>query len=164
MGVWLRVLILHVLILFSCPAHAVSETAATLALKDLSGATIRLNDFKGKVVVVNFWATWCPPCLEEIPDLIAFQDDYGKKGVQVVGVNYMERAGEARLKDFVARQGINYPVIHDDDDKIAEFSRSLGGVYGLPVTKVIDRNGKLVGSYMGGLTSGQLAEFIKSLL
>lgn len=145
-------------------AMAGSEAVATMALKDLSGKTIRLDDFKGKVVIINFWATWCPPCLDEIPDLIAFQKDNGKKGVQIIGVNYMERSDEGHLKEFVRTQGINYPIVYDNNETIETFSRALGGVYGLPVTKVIDRGGKLVGSYVGGLTAEQLGEFVKSVL
>lgn len=166
MRIGLKGLILLGVISLVWPSFALagSEAVATMALKDLSGKSIRLEDFKGKVVVINFWATWCPPCLEEIPDLIMFQKNNGKKGVQIIGVNYMERADEARLKEFVKAQGINYPIVHDTDEKIEEFAKALGGIYGLPVTVVIDRGGKLVGSHVGGLTAEQLGDFVKSVL
>ncbi|MBF0148242.1 MAG: TlpA family protein disulfide reductase [Magnetococcales bacterium] len=157
-------IIFCIVLLFSFPAVANPESVATLAMKDLSGKTIRLADYKGKLVVVNFWATWCPPCLEEIPDLIRFQNTYGKKGVQVIGVNYMERVDQARLKEFVDLHGINYPIIYDQIEKVEELSRAMGGIYGLPVTKIMDRNGKQVGSFVGGLTAEQLGNFIQSLL
>ncbi|MBF0110972.1 MAG: TlpA family protein disulfide reductase [Magnetococcales bacterium] len=150
--------------LFSFQAIANSDVATNLALKDLSGKTLRLAEYKGKILVVNFWATWCPPCLEEIPDLIRFQNTYGKKGVQVIGINYLERADEARLKEFVAQHGINYPIVHGQNEQIEQLSRAMGGVYGLPVTKILDRNGTQVGSFVGGLTAEQLGGFVQSML
>ncbi|MBF0347819.1 MAG: TlpA family protein disulfide reductase [Magnetococcales bacterium] len=166
MHIWKKILALFGIIAIVLPysATAGAEEAATMALKELSGKTIRLADYKGKVVVVNFWATWCPPCLEEIPDLVRFQKNLGGKGVQVIGVNYMERSDENHLKEFVKGQRINYPIVYDDNEKIERFASSLGGIYGLPVTKIFDRGGKLVGSYVGGLTEEQLDDFVKSLL
>lgn len=163
---WIRALVLIGLISLAWPgyAHAGLEEVASQPMKLLSGKTASLSDYKGKMVIINFWATWCPPCLDEIPDLIKFQSKYGSKGVQVIGVNFMERADEKRLKEFVELHGINYPIVYDDNDKIEKLSNALGGAYGLPVTKILDRSGKFVGSHVGGLTVEQLVEFVKPML
>ncbi|MBF0435967.1 MAG: TlpA family protein disulfide reductase [Magnetococcales bacterium] len=166
MASWIKSLVIIGLISLAWPgySHAGMEEMAKQPMKLLSGNTVTLSDYKGKIVVVNFWATWCPPCLDEIPDLIKFQNKYGGKGVQIIGVNYMERADEKRLKEFVDLHGINYPVVYDDNDKIEKLSSALGGIYGLPVTKILDRSGKPVGSHVGGLTMEQLADFINPML
>src|SRR5215211_4439544 len=86
-----------------------SGKAPELKLKDLRGRAVRLSDYKGKVVLLNFWATWCPPCRAEMPDLVKMQRDYRSKGLQVIGITYPpEEIREVR--QFIRKLGVNYPV------------------------------------------------------
>ncbi|MBF0359181.1 MAG: TlpA family protein disulfide reductase [Magnetococcales bacterium] len=127
----------------------------------VSGETLKLSDYKGQVVVLNFWATWCPPCIDEIPELIQFQKDYHERGLQVIGVDYMERPDQERLSKFIKKHGINYPVIFGQPGEIQKLARAMGGVFGLPVTKFLDSNGSLITSHVGGITLHQLKSNVK---
>lgn len=127
-------------------------------LAGLDGKTVKLSDFKGKVVVLNFWATWCPPCRKEIPDLIALQKKYGKDLV-VVGVS-LDENGLAAVKSFVAKNGINYPVVMGDQ----ETASAYGGITAIPTTFVIDRAGNIVGRIDGGADLAGFESAIKAAL
>jgi len=105
-------------------------------LQDLAGKTVSSEDFKGKVVVVDFWATWCPPCREEIPGYIELQKQYGPEGLVIVGIS-LDQQGPDVVKPFAAKYGINYPLVMGDEKVVADF----GGVEGIPTTFLIDRNG-----------------------
>jgi len=107
-------------------------------LKDLNGADVSSEQFKGKVVVVDFWATWCPPCREEIPGYIELANKYGKDGLVIVGVS-LDQAGVDVVKAFAARSKITYPLVMGDDAAVAAF----GGVEALPTTFLIDRDGQV---------------------
>ncbi|MES2465065.1 MAG: redoxin domain-containing protein [Armatimonadota bacterium] len=108
------------------------------------GTPFRLSDHKGKVVLLNFWATWCGPCRMEIPDLIALQEKYGPRGFVVVGLADEKdpdpTSALALIKKFATDQKLNYPVLLLPDGVRNEF----GGVAGLPTSFLIDRNGKVV--------------------
>ncbi|MEO5362260.1 MAG: TlpA family protein disulfide reductase [Magnetococcus sp. DMHC-8] len=146
----------------SGPALAAQELDMLLNTAD--GKTLRLTDLRGKVVLVNFWATWCPPCLEEIPELVRFQARYADKGVVVVGVDYMDQASHEQLLRFIAQHRINYPIVHGDAGKLGQLATALGGVFGLPVTKLLDRQGRLVSTQMGGVTEKGLRELVEPFL
>ncbi|MBF0296034.1 MAG: TlpA family protein disulfide reductase [Magnetococcales bacterium] len=133
-------------------------------LEGMDGRPVRLTDFKGKVVLVNFWATWCPPCLDEIPALIKLQKKYGEKGFLVVGIDYLERADKEELKKFLDAQGINYPVVIGDPRAVQSLTKVLGGVYALPVTKLLNREGKLAGSHIGSMNYSQMESLVEPLL
>src|SRR5678810_1302634 len=84
--------------------------APQLELKDLNGRTVRLSDYRGKVVLINFWATWCPPCRAEMPDLVRLQRQHGKEGLQIIGITYPPESRE-QVRRFARSLKVNYPII-----------------------------------------------------
>jgi len=131
------------------------------ALPDLAGRPQRVAQWQGKVIVVNFWATWCAPCREEIPALIQVQDQLGAKGVQVVGIAIDQ---VDRVRPYAAEMGINYPVLVGELDAI-DLSRAAGNdVGGLPFTVVIDRAGNAVGAASGRVTAEKVRAMVQPLL
>lgn len=142
------------------PAHAAKEIKAPdFELKDLSGKSVRLSDFKGKVVMVNFWATWCPPCKAEMPDLEKIYGMFKKQGFVVLGVSLDDEPTKAVpgfLADFKKDTGvkITYPILVGDE-AIAD---AYGGIRGIPTTFLIDRKGIVRKKYIG--PPGQSSEEI----
>ncbi|MBV8856238.1 MAG: TlpA family protein disulfide reductase [Acidobacteria bacterium] len=127
------------LLLATIVAHAQeARRAPALALRDIRGRSIRLVDYKGRVVLLNFWATWCPPCRAEVPDLVKAQRLYAKRGLQVVGVTYPPETPRA-VRRFVRRLGVNYPVALGTKETRALFDKGET----LPLTVVIDRDGNV---------------------
>src|SRR5262249_12856342 len=120
------------------------EAAPAFELANLDGKKVRLADLKGKVVLVNFWATWCGPCLLEIPWFIEFQKQYGPKGLEVVGIS-MDEEGPSVVKPFVAKHEMNYTVVMGNDKTPDLF----GGLPGYPVTFVVDRRGNFYSKHLG---------------
>ena len=143
----------------ACPADA-PVAPLGFTLKNADDKPVTLSDYKGKVVLLDFWATWCGPCKVEIPGFIEFQDKYGKDGFQVLGVSVDDTA--EKLKPYVAEMKMNYPVLqglgHDD------LLDAFGPMFGIPVSVVISRDGKICARHTG-LTSKETFESqIKALL
>ena len=139
-----------------------------VTFKDLQGKDVSLASLKGKVVVVNFWATWCEPCQVEIPWMIDFQQKYADKGFTLLGVA-MDDDGKSAVEPFVQKSqfdvdgkkmAMNYPIVLGNDDLAAKF----GGLLGLPTSIVISRDGKVVKRYIGLASQDDLDREIKSLL
>lgn len=128
-------------------------------LPDLSGAKISSEQFKGKVVVIDFWATWCPPCREEIPGYIALANKYGKDGLVIVGIS-LDQAGPDVVKAYAAKTGINYPLVMGDDKVVAAF----GGVEGIPTTFLIDRDGQIRDRKVGLVETAEYEKRIRAVL
>ncbi|MEJ2359832.1 MAG: TlpA disulfide reductase family protein [Gammaproteobacteria bacterium] len=124
------------------------------ALPDLNGKIHHLSDYRGKWVIVNYWATWCPPCREEIPQLEAFYNANRRDAV-VLGVNY-EDNDPASLKSFVDEHMITYPILLADVDRPTVFGR----LYGLPTSFIVSPQGKLVQSRTGPVTRQYLESVI----
>ncbi len=134
---------------------------AVLALKDLTGADQSLASYRGRVVVLNFWATWCEPCKKEMPDLAAIQNDYAPLGVQVIGAAGDEAADGAKVLKFTREFKVNFPVwIGATTDDMQRFG--LGTV--LPATAIIDRNGKIVWREIGIIKPEILRKELDKLL
>ena len=95
--------------------------APQFELKDINGRIVRLSDYKGKVVLVNFWATWCPPCRAEMPDLVRFQRQYRKRGLQIIGITY-EPESKTRVRRFARSLKVNYPIVLGSPQIKARFS------------------------------------------
>ena len=123
-------------------AIEIGKGAPDFTLTDINGKQVSLSGFSGKVVILDFFASWCPPCRQEVPDFIALQKAYGDKGFAMIGVALVS-AQEA--KDFAEKSGINYPVLVDDE----KVSALYGPIRSIPTTFVIDREGKVVKMYIG---------------
>jgi len=129
-----------------------------IAFVDMDGKTVKLSDFRGKWVVVNLWATWCPPCLKEIPDLILFHEAHKDKDAIVLGVNY-ENIDIQRIKEFVEEQMVNYPIVRFQG-KIDGYSTPFGPLKGLPSTYMVSPKGKVVAARTGLVDGKMLEDFI----
>ncbi len=133
-------------------AHA--AWAGDWSLKDKDGIHYTLSDLHGKWVLVNFWATWCPPCLQEMPDLDAIQKQH--KDLQVLGVAVMYQSRKEVL-DMVAKLSISYPIVLGNEDTAGDF----GGLDGMPTSFLYSPSGKLVGHHQGPLTKTEIEQAIE---
>lgn len=125
---------------------------------DINGSPIRLSDYKGKVIMLNFFATWCPPCRMEMPDFNEIAEEF-RNDVKIIGIN-VGKESPAKVKEFVDRYGLLFPVVIDDG--------RLGALYGpiraIPVTVIIDRDFNIAKQYVGARTKEVFASDIKSCL
>ncbi len=144
---------------FAADATDKKMVAPSWQLQNTEGKTVKLSDYKGKIVVLNFWATWCPPCREEIPDLVSLQKQYAAQGVVVLGIS-MDEGGTAKVASFAKKYGINYPVVMGDE----KISEAYGGIQVLPTTFIIDRKGNIVDGLQGGADRAGFEAAIKPLL
>lgn len=133
------------------------KPAPGFALRSLDGRTVRLADLKGKVVLLNFWATWCAPCRVEMPMLAELHAQYRARGLEIIGISMDERGQEAQIAKFVATKGVKYPILLNDE-KIGD---SYAGARFLPQTFLVDRSGKVVDGFLGLREKEQLARQIE---
>ena len=141
-------------------ADAIGKPAPlNYTVKDMNGASVHLASYKGKIILLNFWATWCPPCKVEIPDLIELQEQY-RDDVVVLGFSVDDTAEQ--LKPFAADYKMNYPVLvglgHEN------IQEAYGPMWGIPVTIIIDRDGTIAKKQSGIRTKDQIEREIKTLL
>ncbi len=134
------------------------KMAPAWKLKTLDGKQVSSKDFEGKVVLVDFWATWCPPCVRGIPDLIALQEAYGAKGLAVVGISLDDR--DSDVKKFIKEKSVNYTVVMGNEEVAGEF----GGISSIPTAFLIDRTGKIVWQHVGLADKAELEKRIAELL
>lgn len=135
------------------------KVAPAFALQDADGRTANLADYRGKVVVLNFWATWCTPCKIEIPWFVNFERQYKDRGFAVLGVA-MDNEGWDVVRPFLAESGINYRVLMTD-----EKTRELyGGIEEVPTTYLIDRDGRIARTHLGLVSRDIYEKDIKTLL
>lgn len=144
------------------PARA--ETRLDLmnqSLPDLDNQPRKLSDWRGKIVVANFWATWCGPCREEIPEFVQLQHQYRAKGVQFVGIAVDNRK---QVADFAKRFGINYPVLQAEETGLAMMPLAGNTLGGLPFTFIVNRDGKIVATAPGRIAKARLEAALQPLL
>lgn len=145
-----RVLVIIALSLMTTSVWAFSFT-------DTKGHTQSLDAYKGKWVLVNFWATWCPPCLEEIPDLIALHDKYSKTKLAVIGIA-MDYRDPKQVTEFADSMFISYPIVLGD----ANIAAQIGEVQGLPTSYLFNPEGKIVAYQVGALTKAAVEKYINA--
>ncbi|MDZ7747967.1 MAG: TlpA disulfide reductase family protein [Halofilum sp. (in: g-proteobacteria)] len=142
-------------------ASVVGKRRPAFSLPTPAGTERAIDGFDGEVVLLNFWATWCPPCVREVPALVALQDELGGAGLQVVGVA-LDEAGPVR--EFAREHGVDYPLLVGSRDAF-EIARAYGNPRGtLPYTVVIDRDGTVRATHQGALTRAQAAELVRPYL
>jgi thiol-disulfide isomerase/thioredoxin len=144
---------------FSQQASAARTPAPDWELSGLNGKTVKFSDFRGKVVILDFWATWCAPCRLEIPHFVELQKRYGDKGLAVIGVSLDEQGSET-VKKFVKQYGVNYPIVIGNQ-KVVE---AYGGIVAVPTTFVIDRQSRIVSRHVGYDDKAAFEQEIQSLL
>ncbi len=148
----------------AAPAAAATTAASgapaklDLTVKDMNGAPVRLADYKGKVIVMNFWATWCGPCQAEIPELIETYNEYKDRGVVVLGISIDDTA--ETLRAYAPTKKMNYPVLLMQDD----VDEAYGPIFGVPITYFIGRDGRISRKHLGPVTKAQVDQEIKALL
>ena len=133
-----------------------SAEPVDFTLPDLEGKERRLSEFRGKWVLVNYWATWCPPCLEELPELEVFHNKHKDENAVVVGVN-MEEIGLTRLREFVEEQFISFPILRGTPAARTE----LGAVPGLPTSYLVSPVGEVVARQTGVVDGRMIEDFIQ---
>jgi thiol-disulfide isomerase/thioredoxin len=138
-----------------------AETLLGVALPDAAGRQQSLGQWRGKVLVVNFWATWCTPCREEMPEFVKAQDEFGGRGLQFVGVA-IDQAD--KVQAFATELGLNYPTLIGGYGAI-ELSKTMGNRLGaLPFTIILDRKGRVVHTQLGPLRDSQLRSIVSQFL
>ena len=138
-----------------------SQALLAAELPDLQGQKQRMDQWRGKVIIVNFWATWCAPCREEIPELIRAQEQLGPRGVQVVGIAIDQ---VDKVKAYAEEMRISYPVLVGELE-VMDLARVAGNALGgLPYTVVLDRQGEIARTELGGVTQAKLEDMVRPLL
>jgi thiol-disulfide isomerase/thioredoxin len=136
----------------------INRLAPEIARRDLSGSRLDLKRFRGEVVLLNFWATWCAPCLVEMPVFAAWQRQFGPDGFQTIGISMDDDAAPAR--ELVSKLKLNYPVAMGD----ARLGERYGGVLGLPLTLLVDRNGMVRARFQGETDLETIEKQVRMLL
>jgi len=132
------------------------SSSIDFTLKDLSGSEVSLSDYKGKIVILNFWATWCPPCRQEIPDFIDVFDKYKNEDIQFLGISNEDTH---TLRNFVLQYDINYTILVDDAGVMGKYD-----ITAIPTTYMIDREGQIIYKNVGMMSREQLVNIIEDVL
>ena len=143
----------------SIPSTTGGNPAPAFTLQDLNGKNVSLADFRGKVVVLDFWATWCPPCVKEIPHFIELYEQYKDKGLAIVGIS-LDREGVSVVEAFVQKYQIKYPIMMTD----GKVDEAFGPITSIPTTFLIDPAGNITKKYVGYNSKAVFEADIKKLL
>ena len=137
---------------------AKQSEAPDFSLPQLNGQSLRLSAYRGKVVLLDFWATWCTPCREETPHLVEMQNKYRDQGLQVIGVSMDDSPDPVR--EFYRQFHMNYPVVMGN----ADIGERYGGVLGLPIAFIIDRSGRVYAKHIGATEASVLEQDVRTVL
>jgi peroxiredoxin len=140
-------------------AETENSPAPDFTIKDLQGNALTLSSFRGKVLLLNFWATWCPPCRAEIPDFVEAYQEYKAKGLEIIGVS-VDRVPPEKLKMFLSQAKINYPIALADQKLIEDYQP---GNY-IPVTIIIDKKGKIRFRQVGQIDKDALVKLFNTYI
>ena len=140
-------------------AQALGQPAPAWKLTDLAGHAVSSDQFKGKVLVVDFWATWCGPCVSEIPGYIELQKKYGADGLVIVGVS-LDQNGPDHVKKFAGAKGMNYTIVMGDD----AVQEAFGGIEAIPTTFLIGRDGRIVHQKTGAMAHEEYEKLVLQAL
>lgn len=140
------------------PSDVKGKVAPDFELQDLQGKQVKLSDFRGKAVLLNFWATWCGPCKVEMPWFVELQKQYGPQGLEIVGVA-LDDSGKDTIAKYAKEMGVNYTILQGKDDVGDAY-----GAIGLPTSYFIDRDGKIIDSASGLVSRSEIEDNIKKAL
>ena len=140
-------------------ASGASQMPSFVLTDAVSGDDVNSKQFEGKILLITFFATWCPPCMQEIPDLIDLHDKYASKGFSVLGLS-MDQGGRGIVKKLVEKRSINYPILMADEATANDF----GGVVGIPTSFLVNKKGRLVKKYPGYVPHAILERDIQSVM
>ncbi|MGC9365306.1 MAG: peroxiredoxin family protein [Fidelibacterota bacterium] len=133
------------------PAGTVGSTAADFSLINLNGEEVTLEQYRGKVILLNFWASWCAPCKIEIPDFIRMYEKHREDGLEIIGIT-LSSGSVAEIRQFVQAWNINYPILTGDEKYLQDLTLKYDGIRGVPTTFLIDREGKIRQKWIGART------------
>jgi len=134
--------------------------APAFTLKNLEGDYVSLADYRGKVIFVNFWATWCPPCRQEIPHFVKLVEKYGEDGFVILGISVDDPSDFGKVPGFADSYNINYPILFGNQIVASQY----GGIESIPTTFVIDREGRALGKIIGARPYEQFENIVKQVL
>jgi peroxiredoxin len=155
---WIAAAALVVLLCGATTAPKVGDVAPDFARADFAGRQVQLSDYRGKLVLLNFWATWCGPCRKEMPLFSRWQRDYGAQGLQIVGVSMDDDV--TLVKQVLAQRPVQYPIVMGD----AKLGEQFGGVLGLPLSFLIDAQGRIAARFQGESDLARMEAKLKELL
>jgi peroxiredoxin len=152
-------ILISVFIIYNLFSTASAQMAPDFTLSNGYGQTITLSKYRGKVVILNFWATWCPPCKAEIPGFISLYEKYRLKGLEIIGIS-IDQAGWNVVHNFIQEFEINYPVVMANRKVIQNY----GGIQSIPITFIVDRKGRIYTKLMGYRNEKLFEDIISQLL
>lgn len=147
------------LVLFAAPAYASIQMPSFNLPDAISGATVKSSAFSGKALLVTFFATWCPPCMQEVSTLIDLQNQFSKIGFSVVGLS-VDQGGPEIVAKLIEQRSINYPVLMADEST----ARAFGGVAGIPTSFLVNKDGNVVKKYPGYVPHSILVKDIEKIM